>query len=112
MNLILSILPIIISGLLSAAHFYRSGALILTGISLLVPFLLLSKNHKVPKIITLFLFLAACEWLWTMLVFIQRYQDAGISWTRLAIILSGVSLFTLLSSLTFKSRALKNRYQK
>jgi hypothetical protein len=46
-----------------------------------------------------------------MLVFIGQYQEAGISWTRLAIILTCVSLFTALSSLVFKTSVMKRRYR-
>ncbi len=103
-------LPLIFSCLLSAAHFYRSGALVLTVISIMVPLLLFSKNRLVPKIITVALFLAVCEWIRTLFSFIERYQAAGISWTRLAIILAGVALFTALSALVFKTKTMKKRY--
>jgi hypothetical protein len=105
------ILPVILSALLIAAHFYRSGALIFTAICLLLPVLLVSKNHWIPKIITAFLLLAAGEWLRTLFVFIEHYQAAGIPWTRMAIILGGVSIFTASSALVFKTSTLKKRYR-
>lgn len=105
------ILPVILSALLSAAHFYRSGAFIFTAICLLLPVLLVSKNHWVPKIITASLLLAAGEWLRTLFVFIEHYQAAGIPWTRMAIILGGVAIFTASSALVFKTSALKKRYR-
>lgn len=108
---VLAILPIFFSALLIAAHFYRSGFLVLTTVSLLIPLLLFMRNHWAPRMITLFLILAAAEWLRTMLVFIGNYQEANISWTRLAVILTSVSLFTALSALAFKTRVMKKRFR-
>ena len=108
---IITILPLILSAVLSAAHFYRSGALIFTAVSILLPILLVSKNHWVPKIITASLLLAAGEWLRTLFVFIEHYQAAGIPWTRMAIILGTVAIFTASSALVFKTSTLKKRYR-
>ncbi len=107
---IIIILPILLSALLSAAHFYRADAMVCTAISILVPFLLFSKNHWVPKIVTASLFLAATEWLRTLFVFIEQYQAAGVSWTRMAIILIGVAVFTASSALVFTTATMKKRY--
>jgi len=109
--IVLALLPIFVSTLLIAAHFYRSGSLLLTVGSLLILLLLFTKSHWTPRIISVFLLLSAAEWARTMLVFIEQYQEAGISWTRLAIILTSVSLFTALSPLAFRTTAMKNRYR-
>jgi hypothetical protein len=106
----LALLPILCSTLLIAAHFYRSGSILLTAVSLALPFLLFARSQWVPRLVTLFLLLSAAEWLRTMLVFIGQYQEVGRPWTRLAIILTVVSLFTALSSLAFKTTAMKKRY--
>jgi hypothetical protein len=106
-----AILPILFSTLLIAAHFYRSGSLLFTAVSLLFPLLLMMRNRWTPRLITVFLYISAAEWLRTMLVFIGQYQEAGISWTRLAIILTSVSLFTALSSLVFRTTVMKRRYR-
>jgi hypothetical protein len=108
--IVLALLPIFCSTVLIAAHFYRSGSLLLTAVSLALPLLLFARNHWVPRLVSLFLLLSAAEWLRTMLVFIGQYQEADRSWTRLAIILTVVSLFTALSSLAFKTTAMKKRY--
>ncbi len=108
--IILNILPIIVSTLLIAAHFYRAGSLLLTIVCLLFPLLLMSGNRWTPRLITVFLLISAAEWLRTMLIFIGQYQEAGMAWTRLAIILTGVSLFTALSSLAFRTNRMKRRY--
>jgi len=107
-----AMLPIVCSSLIIAAHFYRAGSLLLTTVSLLLPFLLLLRSNRTPQLLTVFLFLAAVEWLRTMMIFVGQYQQAGLPWTRLAIILTGVSLFTALSPLVFKKRVMKRRYKR
>jgi hypothetical protein len=103
-------LPVILSSLLISAHFYRAGILPLSLVCLLFPLLLLSRNRWIPRLLTMFLLLSATEWLRTMLFFIEQYQDAGHSWTRLAIILTSVSLFTAFSALVFRTTPMKKRY--
>ena len=90
--LVVTILPILCSTLLIAAHFYRSGSFLLTAVSLLLPLVLFTRSQWAPRLVTLFLLLSAAEWLRTMLVFIEQYQASDISWTRLAIILNSVSV--------------------
>ncbi len=109
--IVLHVIPILCSAVLIAAHFYRSGSLLLTAVSLLFPLLLFITRPWTPRAITIFLLLSAAEWLRTMLVFIDQYQKAGLPWTRLAIILSSVSLFTALSPLVFQSAGMKKRYR-
>ncbi len=109
--IVVTMLPILFSTLLSAAHFYRAGSLLLMAVSLLIPPLLFTRSHWVPRIVTVSLLLAAAEWLRTMLVFIGQYQEAGLPWTRLAVILTSVCLFTALSPLVFKTTGMKSRYQ-
>lgn len=102
--------PVVLSCLLIAAHFYRSGSLALTVVCLFVPFLLISSKRWIPKVVTLFLLLAAGEWIRTMLLFIEQYEAAGVSWKRLAVILSAVAICTALSSLVFRTSVLKRKY--
>ena len=109
--IIVATFPLILSALLSAAHFYRSGYLVLTVISILLPLLLVSRNRWVPRVVTMALLLSTCEWVRTMSVFIEQYEKAGISWTRLAIILSGVALFTASSAAVFLTPVMKKRYR-
>ncbi len=109
--IILTLLPILLSALCIAAHFYRLGSFLLAAVSLLLPLLMFIRSHWTPKLVTIFLLLAAAEWLRTMLVFIGQYQAAGLPWTRLAIILTSVSLFTALSPLVFKTTGMKKRFQ-
>jgi heme/copper-type cytochrome/quinol oxidase subunit 4 len=105
------LLPVILSFLLLAAHFLRYGQYPLIAFSLLIPLLLFLKKKWVPRVIQVSLALGAAEWLRTMYFFVQVRQKMEMDWQRLAIILSLVALFTLLSGLVFLNKKLKRRYQ-
>ena len=109
---VVSTLPVFFSALLIAAHFFRSGSLLFAIVCLLSPLLLFTRNHWAPRLLTIFLLLSAAEWLRTMVVFIGHYQEAGVSWIRLAVILTGVSLATALSALVFRTKRMKKRYMR
>jgi len=64
-----------------------------------------------PIIITVSLLLVAAEWIRTLFVLIEQYQAAGLSWTRMAIILIGVALFSAFSGIVFKTSTMKKRYE-
>lgn len=57
------------------------------------------------------LVLGACEWLRASWTYVSVRQEFDQPWTRLAIILGGVALFTLLSALSFQSSTLRRRYR-
>jgi hypothetical protein len=106
----LRLLPVLISFLLLAAHFLRAGQ---TGVAFALIFLLpvlLVKKPWVPLLIQLVLFFGAVEWLLTLVSVAQMRIEFGSPWTRMAIILGSVALFTLLSGLVFWGKALSNRY--
>jgi hypothetical protein len=109
MNL-LRLLPVIISFLLLAAHFFRPGHLVPAGISITILFLLFLREAWVPLVIQIALYLAAFEWMRTMYELVQLRIEIGEPWTRLAIILGAVALFTALSGLVFRSKPLRQRF--
>jgi hypothetical protein len=109
MNLI-RLLPVILSMLLLAAHFYRAGLLPLTVLCLSLPLLLLSHQAWVPRLFQVMLLLGALEWLRTLYGFVSMRLAFGEPWVRLAVILGAVALFTGLSGLVFNSRRLRERY--
>ncbi len=106
----LRLIPVILSFLLLGAHFYRAGMLPLTVACVVVLFLLFLRKSWVPRLFQVLLVLGALEWLRTL------YQLAAMRiaweepWTRLAVILGAVALFTALSGLVFKNRNLAARY--
>ena len=104
------LIPVVLSFLLLAAHFYRSGLLPLTLACALLPLLLFLRGAWVPKLFQLLLFLGALEWLRTLYVFAAMRMAFEQPWGRLALILGGVALFTALSGLVFLTRNLRSRY--
>jgi len=106
----LKVLPVIISFLLLAAHFYRAGLLIPAGALIAIPLLLLVRKSWVPRLFQVMLFFGALEWLHTLIVFAGVRIEIGRPWIRMAIILGAVALFTALSGLVFRNKALRSRY--
>ena len=107
---IVRLLPVFISFLLLAAHFMRAGQTVLVVVLLLLLPLLLLKKFWVPWVMQFTLLLGALEWLRTIMFVAQIRMDQGMPWTRMAVILGVVALFTALSCLVFRSKALRQRY--
>lgn len=107
----LRLLPVFISFLLLAAHFVRAGQMVVVVVLLSLLLLLFVRKFWVPWIIQLTLILGAIEWLSTLYTVAQIRIASGMPWTRMAIILGVVALFTALSSLVFRSKVLRNRFQ-
>ncbi|MEE4218094.1 MAG: hypothetical protein V2I48_10825 [Xanthomonadales bacterium] len=107
---ILRLLPVVLSFLLLGAHFYRSGMLVLTGLSLAVPFLLFVRKKWVPRLFQILLVLGAIEWLRSLYFLIAMRMAWDEPWTRLAVILGTVALLTALSGLVFTNGKLRVYY--
>lgn len=108
---VLRLLPVILSFLLLGAHFYRAGLAPLTLGCVAVLFVLFARRPWVPRLFQVLLALGALEWLRAMYVYIEMRMAWGESWTRLALILVSVALFTALSGLVFRARKLAARYR-
>lgn len=106
----LCLLPVLISTLLMSAHFYRAGLNVLAMLCLALPFLLFYRKPIAVRIIQSCLLIAAAEWVRSMLEFIQIYQDNGLAWSRLAIILGSVAVFTAGSVFVFQAPVLRRHY--
>jgi hypothetical protein len=104
-------LPVFISILLLAAHFYRAGLIVLVLLILASPFILLARKPWAARIIQIELVLGGIEWIRTAINFVQIRQSYNMPWTRLAIILGAVALGTIISAFVFRSRFLKDRYR-
>ncbi len=105
------LLPVFISFLLLSAHFlFRTGQTVFAIIPLLFLIPLVFRKTWVPWLIQLALLLGAVEWLRTLVYVAQDRIESGESWIRFAIILGVVALFTALSSLVFRNKALRKRY--
>ncbi len=106
----LRLLPVILSFLLLAAHFSRIDLVPLMILSLLLANLLFIKRLWVARALQAALVLGAMEWIRALIMYVIRRKEAGEDWTRLAIILGVVALFTALSALVFQGRKIKQIY--
>lgn len=104
------LLPVILSAMLLAAHFLRDGALPLTALSLLLPFLLLIRRAWAARLVQIALAAGTVIWWQTLVDFVAMRQAFGQPWTRLAVILGAVAALTLGSALVFYLPALRERY--
>lgn len=107
---VIRLLPVILSFLLLSAHFYRAGHIILAGLCVAVLFLLFLRRSRVPHLFQALLVLSALEWLRTLYFFAAMRIAWDQPWTRLAVILTAVALFTAASGLVFRSKTLRARY--
>ncbi|MHC4131090.1 MAG: hypothetical protein ACYSSP_11545 [Planctomycetota bacterium] len=110
MNFI-KLLPVLLSALLMAAHFLRMGSLILVVVSLALPLLLLLRKRWAVRAVQICLIIATLEWFRTLYVIARQRIDMSMPWTRLAVILGGVAVFTGLSACVFFMKSLKIRYK-
>ena len=107
----LKLIPVILSFLLLGAHFYRAGIFALLFIYVIAIFSLLIKERWIIRLSQVLLVMGALEWLRTLLRLVEMRQAMGMPWTRLAVILGIVALFTGLSALIFQGRSLKAHYR-
>jgi hypothetical protein len=105
------LIPVLLSLLVLGAHFLRTGAWLPVAACLGLCLLLLVRRPWVARMVQVVLVLAAAEWLRTLWGFASFRRAHGLPWTRMALILGGVSLFTLLSALVFRSSGLRERYR-
>ncbi|MDX9735457.1 MAG: hypothetical protein RBU36_15105, partial [Thermoanaerobaculia bacterium] len=102
MKSVLRALPVVLSALVLAAHFYRSRSLALVALSLALPLLLLVKERWSARVVQAGLVLGALEWVRTLAFFAGQRMEAGRPWARLAVILGVVAVLTALSALAVK----------
>jgi len=104
------VLPIAISGGAIFAHFLRNQQW-LSMLFVVVGFgLLLVPKKWAARLVQVGLVLSCLEWVGTLMQFVQQRQHMGLDWTRLAVILGGVALFTLFSAFVFMFPAPRSRY--
>ena len=104
------LLPVILSILLLAAHFFRAGDNLYVLVLLVSLLLLVIKKSWVPWLLQVVLVLGAVEWLRTLMFVAQMRIEFDMPWARMAIIMGAVAMFTAFSSLVFRGKALRNRY--
>jgi hypothetical protein len=79
---------------LLGAHFFRQGAIFLALPSLLLMPLVFYPSRWAVAPVQIWLALGTLEWLATLVVTVRGRMAEDAPWTRLAIILGGVLLFT------------------
>lgn len=105
------LLPVIISLLFMAAHFYRAGLLPVAAIVSVAPFLLFVHHRLVVRIIQTLLAIGSIEWIMTLSRLVSMRQAMGMPWIRLALILGAVSMITFGSVFMFRLKSLRIRYK-
>lgn len=93
------LIPLWLSCLVLAAHFFRNEQLVLMFVALAAPLLLLVRRRWATILLQLLLVIGALEWVRTMLQIAAMRREMGEPWQRMAIILGSVAAFTLLSAL-------------
>jgi hypothetical protein len=106
------LIPTVVSFLLLGAHFLRQGSLTLVVISLVVPLALFIRHRWAVRTVQAVLVIASLEWIRTAVMRVEERIEDGDSWTRLAIILGVVALWTLCSALLFETPPLRRRYRR
>ena len=108
---VLRLVPVFFSALLLAAHFLRMESIPLVVLVVLIPLALFVKRPWAARLVQLALILGALEWVRTLLNLIGEREAEGEPWTRLAVILGLVALFTVSAALPFWfSRPVRARY--
>ncbi|MDA3904729.1 MAG: hypothetical protein PF484_01515 [Bacteroidales bacterium] len=108
--IILRLIPIILSFLLLGAHFSRDSQPLLMTLAIAFPFLLFIKKAWIPKLFQITLILGALEWLRSLYFYLISYDEMGKDSTKLILIIGSVTLFTFLSALVFKYKAVRDKY--
>lgn len=109
--IVLRLLPLILSFVLLAAHFSRADLLPLVVLSLAIPFLFFIKKRWVIRSIQVILNFGGLEWIRAMLQYIDLRKSIGEDWTRLAIILTVVALYTAASGLFLQHKKILQAYK-
>lgn len=104
------LLPAILSMLLLGAHFLRYYNMVEVAVCAGLPFLLFIRRRFVVWVFQAALLVAAAIWVDTVLNLVEMRQQLGTAWMRMAFILGGVIVFTLMSAALFFTKTLRARY--
>ena len=108
--LFICLAPTLFSFLILAAHFLRSGPIILVMLCLIVPLTLFVRRVWALRVVQLFLLLGAAEWLLTLIVLVRDRQAQGEPWFRLVIVLGTVAAFTAGAAFILQARKVRDHY--
>ena len=102
--------PPVIGFLLLAAHFLRAENHLAVILSLIFAGLILVRRPWAARAAQIGLLLGSAEWLRSTISLVIVRQEMGAPFLRLAIILGGVFLFTLLAALIFQTSRIKAHF--
>ncbi len=108
----LRLLPVIIADLIFAAHFIRFYGIYPALLIVLLLGTLLVRKNVVRIGWQIFLFIASLIWVQISFQLVQTRIVLEMPWTRLAIIMAAVTLFTLLTALWLETPRLKAYFKK
>ncbi|MCC6409399.1 MAG: hypothetical protein IT453_19730 [Planctomycetes bacterium] len=102
--------PTVLSFLIFSAHLFRAGALIFIPPLIFSLALLAVRRPWVARFFQLLLVGIAFLWILQALLTAGSRIADGQPWVRMAVILTGVAVFALISALLFEARPLRRRY--
>jgi len=102
--------PVILSFIITGAHFLRNGNILTTVILLGIPFLLMIQKRISLRVVQLFLFFSTVTWLLTTFRLINYRISSGDDWIRMSLILGTVTLITALATLLLNKRSILDKY--
>lgn len=105
-------LPAFLALLTAGAHFWRGGQPGLAATSGLLALLAWTRSAWVRLLLLLALPPLAAHWIWTTAQLVQLRLMLGEPWHRLAAILLGVALFTVLGALPLLRESARRRYHR
>ena len=108
---ILYLIPPVIGFVLLAAHFFRGENHLAALVCFLAIILVFVRRPWAARIIQFCLVLGSVEWLRSTISLVLSRSEMGEPFLRLAIILGGVTLFTALSSLVFRTGKLRDHFR-
>lgn len=109
--MILRIVLYVIVSWLVAAHFLRSGSLILMTLCLVTPLLFLLRRHWSLLLLQGMAYAAAAIWLVTAWQVVAERRFFGQPWLRAAAILLAVAAVSALAGMLLRGQAVAQRYR-
>lgn len=107
----LQLVPATLSLVILAAHFLRSGSLLFVFLVLVVAGFVLVRQPWAGRALQWVLVIGAIEWLRTLVVLTSQRRLEGLPYTRMALILAAVGVFTLASALLVSTRRAKVHFR-
>jgi hypothetical protein len=104
------LIPVLLSFLMLAAHFFRNEHPVLVLICCAAPMLLAVRRTWATRIVQLLLVIGALEWVRTIFEIRAFRIEDGHDWHRMAVILGSVAAFTFASAMLFFCNPLRRHY--